>query len=545
MYTIASHFMAHAEARPTAPFLCIPADQGRDYCPDGAEYSYGETGAEVERLAGIYREAGFGHGHRVATFLENRPEFFRHWFALNAIGVSIVPINPDYRAGELAHLMETSQPVLVLTLPIRRKALSVLLKKAGYSHVPIADCDDVEHKRVQARSKSPLGTAPAATSEAAILYTSGTTGKPKGCVLSNRYFVSTGVWYSSYGGRQNFFFGQERIYSTVPMFHMAGLALMTMGSVASGSCLIQPERFKPKRLWQDLVSSRATVLHYLGVVLTTLLQQDVIREERQHTIKFALGAGGGDPKLREAFETRFGIELSEGWGMTETGRSIFNAFEPFHEEFHNFGRAINGMEAAILDDDGNHVPNGEPGELAVRFGGNDPKFGFFSEYLNDPPATAEAWRGGWFHTGDVALMQKDGTICFVDRKKNIIRRSGENISAAEVESVLDLHPDVERSGVIAFPDPVREQEVLAFVQLKSGRHAGQDVADALAAWCSEKMAYYKAPGWIHFVAQQPMTGSNKVQKGALIELGRKLDTSELFDTRAFKQRQPSAAKAVQ
>ena len=170
------------------------------------------------------------------------------------------------------------------------------------------------------------------------------------------------------------------------------------------------------------------------------------------------------------------------------------------------------------------LPNGSVGEVVVQ----------------GPVVTADAWRGGWFHTGDVALLEKDGTIRFVDRKKNIIRRSGENISAAEVEAVLDRHPGVERSGVIAIPDPVREQEVLAFVQLKSGRQAGQNIADALAAWCTDKMAYYKAPGWIHFVAEQPMTGSNKVQKGALIELGRKLDTHELFDTRAFKQRQASA-----
>ena len=538
MYTIASYFMAHAEARPDAPFLCIPADPARDYLPDGAEYTYGETGRRVERLAAAYRAAGYGHGHRVAALLENRPEVFHHWFALNAVGASIVPINPDFRAGELAWLLESSQPEIILTLPVWREKVASLLEQAGRSDVRIALAADVEGGRLPAPSRPQLATLPGATSEAAILYTSGTTGRPKGCVLSNRYFLSTGIWYSGYGGRQRFTFGQERLYSTVPMFHMAGLALTTMGIMTAGGCLIQPERFRPKRLWKDVVATRATVLHYLGVVLATLLKQDPVPEERQHNIRLGLGGGGGDPVLRKAFESRFGIEFSEGWGMTETGRCIFNAHEPYHPDLYSFGRAINGLEAAILDDNSVPLPPGRPGELGVRFAGEDPRYGFFTEYLNDPEATAKAWEGGWFHTGDVAVMEPDGSICFVDRKKNIVRRSGENIAAAEVESVLDQHPAVERTGVIPYPDPIREEEVLAFVQLKPGHLPGPELASALVAWCLEKLAYYKAPGWIRFVEEHPMTGSNKIAKGALIELAKNVSAEELVDTRGLKQRTP-------
>ena len=536
MYTVASHFLAHAEARPFAPFLCVPPDPDRAYLAEGAEFTYGESAARVLALSNQYRKAELGHGHRVALLLENRPDFFWHLLALNALGVSIVPINPDFKSAELRYLFEHAEPHLLIVLEDRYDDLtSFVMQYRPYMSVLTPEQVATSNLSVRVRD-IPRADAPSATTEAALLYTSGTTGRPKGCILSNRYLVSTGLWYSSYGGRATFRFGQDRLYSTVPLFHMAGLALATMGVIASGGCLIQPERFRPRRLWKDAVATDATILHYLGVVLTTLLKQAPIPEERQHSIRFGLGAGGGDPALRAAFEERFSIELCEGWGMTETGRSIFNAYPPYHKERYNFGRAIGGLEAAIVDDQGNPVPAEQSGELVVRFAGSDARYGFFSGYLKDDEATEEAWRGGWFHTGDVGAMMSDGTICFVDRKKNIIRRSGENIAASEVEAILDQHPCVERAGVVHTEDAIREQEVLAFIQLRNGIASDGNTAESIFEWCMNRMAYFKAPGWVCFVDEFPMTASNKIIKAALLEMGKDPVVCGAIDFRSRKQR---------
>jgi crotonobetaine/carnitine-CoA ligase len=170
-----------------------------------------------------------------------------------------------------------------------------------------------------------------------------------------------------------------------------------------------------------------------------------------------------------------------------------------------------------------------------------PRRGCFSGYLNDDAATEEAWRGGWFHTGDVVLRGPDGMLHFVDRKKNIIRRSGENIAAAEVEAVLLTHPDVQQAAVMAVKDALREEEVLACVVLSQPRPAkdmAKEMADALFRHCSERLAYYKAPGWIHIVQSLPTTGTQKIQKHAIYPPGTDpCAHADVIDMRALKRRQ--------
>jgi crotonobetaine/carnitine-CoA ligase len=194
------------------------------------------------------------------------------------------------------------------------------------------------------------------------------------------------------------------------------------------------------------------------------------------------------------------------------------------------------MEGRIVDEQDREVPRGTPGELVVRAPGPDPRRGFFAGYLKDQAATDAAWRGGWFHTGDTCLQQEDGMFVFLDRKKNIIRRSGENIAAAEVEACLALHPAVERAAVIAVPDEMRDEEVMACVVLKPGQAADGATAAALADFALEKLAYYKAPGWVMFRDSVPLTSTQKVQKTQLFPAGtdpRKL--AGAFDLREKKK----------
>jgi crotonobetaine/carnitine-CoA ligase len=236
-------------------------------------------------------------------------------------------------------------------------------------------------------------------------------------------------------------------------------------------------------------------------------------------VKFGVGAGV-EPQLHEAFETRFGFPLVEVWGMTETGRLYADSREPRQITTRAFGRPAGDLQARVVDDHEAEVPQGTEGELVVRWGGPEgPRHGFFAGYLKNPEATAEAWRGGWFHTGDVVTQAADGMLHFVDRKKNIIRRSGENIAAAEVEATLQAHAAVAQVAVLAVPDELREEEVMACVVPMAGVTPDRTLAHTLVDWCRERLAYFKAPGWILFVPSLPTTGTQKVQKTQIFPRG--------------------------
>jgi crotonobetaine/carnitine-CoA ligase len=204
--------------------------------------------------------------------------------------------------------------------------------------------------------------------------------------------------------------------------------------------------------------------------------------------------------------------------MTETGRIYADCHEPRQVTTRAFGRPHGGLEARVVDDAGRDVARDAEGELLVRWGGVEgPRHGFFSGYLKNAEATEEAWRDGWFHTGDAVRRADDGMLYFVDRKKNIIRRSGENIAAAEVEACLQAHEAVAQVAVLAVPDELREEEVMAcVVPIAPGDRA---LAERLHDWCLSRLAYFKAPGWILFLDRLPTTGTQKVQKTQIFPRG--------------------------
>jgi acyl-CoA synthetase (AMP-forming)/AMP-acid ligase II len=515
--TIFEAFMATATAAPDNAFLCAPPAPGRAYHPDGVEYTYAQARAEVASLRAAYAAAGYGHGHRVALLLENRPEMFFHYLALNALGAGIVPVNPDYRHDELAYQMDHSEADLAVSVPERVKALEAVARQRS-TPLPVVSTGAWPAVLPKAGAV-PRPGAPGLATECALLYTSGTTGRPKGCVLSNFYMLNGGAWYRDLGGLLAAEPGRERILNPLPLFHMNCLGITGTRVILTASCLILPERFSPRRWWPDVAATGATAIHYLGVMPPLLLNQAPCPEEREHQVRFGLGAGV-EPGLHEAFEKRFGFPLVEVWGMTETGRIYADRDEPRQIHTRAFGRPHGGFEARVVDDADREVPRGTDGELLVRWGGSEgPRHGFFSGYLKDAKATDEAWRGGWFHTGDTVKQRPDGMLLFVDRKKNIIRRSGENVAAAEVEAVLQAHEAVAQVAVIAVPDEVREEEVMACVVPMPGVSVGAALADDLMRWSLERLAYFKAPGWILFVESLPTTGTQKVQKTQIFPRG--------------------------
>src|SRR5204863_2466909 len=338
--------------------------------------------------------AGYGHGHRVGLLLDNRPEFFFHYLALNGLGVGIVPINTDYRHDELLYLMDHSEADLAVSLPERTRDLEAVARERR-KPLPVVAPD---LNGLPRPGPAPRSGSPGLDTECSLLYTSGTTGRPKGCVLTNLYYLNAGAWYRDMGGLVVIEHGRDRILNPLPLYHMNSQALTATCVMLTANCLILPERFSPTRWWKDVVATRPTIVHYLGVMPPMLLNQPVVPEERQHTVKFGIGAGV-EPELHEAFEKRFGVPLIEAWGMTETGRVTMVNREPRMIHTRAFGRPFGGLEAKVADEEDREVPRGTEGELLVRWGGPEgPRHGFFAGYLKDERATEEAWRGGWVHT---------------------------------------------------------------------------------------------------------------------------------------------------
>jgi crotonobetaine/carnitine-CoA ligase len=533
--TIGDAFSRAAHRFADRPFLIIPANGSRNYRPEGLVMDYAAVASAVAALAERYNSAGYGHGHRVALFLENRPEHFLHKLALNSIGACCVPVNPDYRSGELAWLLRHSRVELIVVTAGRLAQLRAACAEVS-TPIHVAVLEELEQGETLPGSRSaPLLGSPSGSTAASILYTSGTTGRPKGCVLSHAYELAAGMWYATRGGLSTFRIGGDRIYNPLPLFHVNASVFSFYCAMLAGNAQIQADRFQGGRWWREISQTDATVVHYLGVIVPLLLGCDPSPHDRAHNVRFGIGAGV-EPTLHAEFERRFGFPLIEVWGMTEIVGGPFDNFEPRGVGSRAFGKTRPGLEVRVVDDDDRDVPDETAGELLVRHSTATPRKRFFSGYLDDPQATEQAWRGGWFHTGDIVTRAPDGMLRFVERKKNIIRRSGENIAAAEIEALLQSHPQTRQVAVVAVPDEVREEEVLACIVLAHGE-ANATTARSLFDFCNARLAYYKAPGWILFVDDLPTTGTQKIQKHRIFEPGvdpRSLDG--IVDLRSFKKR---------
>ncbi len=559
--SVAAAFADTAKHFPEHPVIDVLKETAEIYGIASGPMSYAALSERVFYLYDAYYSAGYVHGDRVGLLLENRPVFLEHWLALNTLGVSVVPISSEMRVAELSYLIAHSEIVLAVALSSHHELVREAAAREGCTLNIIALGDPIpprlnrpEHADADAASARRL---PSLETECALLYTSGTTGRPKGCVLSNEYFLFAGGWYLGLGGLCEIHEGTDRLITPLPLNHMNAMACSTMAMLLSGGCTVLLDRFHPKTWWMSVRESRATILHYLGVMPSMLMLDPVTPEDLKHQVRFGFGAGV-DKRLHQPFEQRFGFPLVEGWAMTETGVAacIIAHQEPRYVGTSCFGKPSADVEIRIVDDEEKDVLPGQNGQLLVRRAGDRPGLGFFDHYLKDPQASAEAWANGWFHTGDVVQADELSYLHFIDRKKNVIRRSGENISAVEVETVLRRHPAVKDAAVAATPDVVRGDEVLACVILKdealqlggctdanSEKVLAQmrGMAEELTRHCLKELAYFKAPGWVAFVTSLPLTLTQKVQRGELKTLALNLPgQAHCFDTTNLKKREALA-----
>lgn len=525
---------------PDDALIVLPKAARLAYAPDGLTFSYGEMFAAVSRLKAMFAAAGYGAGHRVALLLENRPEFFAYWLALNGLGVSIVPVNPDLRPGELHYQLSLSETGLLVALSKDAATLEGL------------DVDGLAV--IEAGDPPPPARNPAsrqhglADDECALLFTSGSTGKPKGCMLSNAYFMTLADWYVTQGGIAAIRERSEVALTPLPMFHMNALGCTALGMIVCGGAFVPLDRFHASRWWETVSQSSATIVHCLGVIPAILLRLPPSPFDRDHTVRFSFGPGV-DAQHKIEFEARYRIPIVEAWAMTETGgrATTTTARDDYTPGLRCIGRPRAGMDHRIVDDAGRPVPLGTPGELIVRAAGADPRQGFFSGYLKDEVATEEAWAGGWFHTGDIVHEDDRGLLYFFDRKKSIVRRSGENIAVLEVEAALSASAAVKAVAVTPVADALRGEEVFAFIVRAetAGGDAPESLAEDLVREAAERLAYHKLPGYIVFVDALPLGSTQKLQRGEIKAMAAgRIERGNAFDLRALKaalRRKPVSA----
>jgi acyl-CoA synthetase (AMP-forming)/AMP-acid ligase II len=530
-------FQGTREQYGNMPFLHIP-----EHCAGGlVDMTYEQMGTAVETTIEVYRRAGYGPGHHAALWLDNRGSFYLHWLALNALGATVVPLAAELSVAEARLLLSRADIDLLVHLPERRRLAQEATADVGKGLIPMATPEDFAANILPQASTPRSADTP--TGAAAIVFTSGSTGEPKGCMLSNEYFLRFGRWYRDLGGRCHLHPGQERLITPLPLNHINALAFSSMGMILTGGCIIQLDRFRSSSWWQTVIATDATVMHYLGVMPAMLLQLPKQPDENAHSLRFGIG-GGVRSTHHSAFEERFAVPLIEAWAMTETGGAGGMATQvgPRHVGSGCIGRPLPCYgEATLADEDG--TPLRDPqrsleGELLVRASASEPRRGFFSGYYKDPGATATVWRDDWLHTGDLVRRDAKGSFFFVGRRKQIIRRSGENISAAEIEAALGLDPRIEEVAVVPVPDELREEEVFACVLASANSTGSRELAENILVAAATRLAYYKLPGYIAFLTALPVTATQKLRYGTLTQLAAALlrsQGSELFDVRDAKR----------
>jgi acyl-coenzyme A synthetase/AMP-(fatty) acid ligase len=549
--TVYSAFAEAARQHGERTFLRAPAAATRGYADGAIEYTYASAQQAVENLRLLYQDLGLKPGDRVALAFDSRLDVYVHLLALNAEGASIVPLNMAGSDAEVLHIIRHSESRLMSGTEAHLSRLRTLAQQAGQIRVfSVADHDHglssaeaggntstAANSQANSQANSPAN----AQNEAALLYTSGTTGKPKGCILSNEYFLTMGLEYNRLGGLCAIHAG-DRLLTPLPPNHMNALSTSFMAMLLCGGCVIQLDRFHPASWWQTVRDEKATIIHYLGVMPAMLLQAPPDpADDFSGQVRFGFGAGS-DPRHQEVFERRFGFPLVEAWAMTETGGSGMTVAheEPRYVGQRCIGRPPARLEIRLVDEHDCDVAPGQDGELLVRHRGDDPRKGFFSGYFRDEEATREGWRGGWWHTGDVVRQGEDGSLFFVDRRKNVIRRSGENIAAVEVEAVLMQLEAVSACAVTAVPDEIRGDEVFAFIvpatSVPDPARLAQDIFDA----CMHKLTYFKAPGYIALVDHIPVTASQKISRAEVKQRAvQSLASGQAMDLREFKKRKRS------
>lgn len=500
--TVADVLRARAELTPDATFVHF----------DGTDVTYAGMVDRAERAAGALAELGMVPGDRVATVLPNSLELLDVWMGAAVGGFVLVPVNTGLKGEGLRYILEHSESKVVVTDAPLVETLQAAVPDDVGPRVRLTRGATGPDGRTAAKV---LGSGARASGRsgdpdglATILYTSGTTGLPKGVMNGHRPYLTAGVEFT----REFLRIGTDDVlYTTLPLFHVNAQMLSVMGSIVSGRPLVLSPRFSASRFFDEIRAHRATVFNYIGAMLTMLYKQPAREDDAQNTLRLAVG-GAAPKELWRDFEARYGLDILEIYGLTETACFCLGS-PPDAIKPGKLGKAVSWAEVDVQHEDGTRAADGEPGEIVVRPKQDDT---LFRGYLKNEEATAKAMRDGWFLTGDRGRRDDDGYLVFLDRMKDVIRRRGENISSYEVERAVNLHQDVAESAAVGVPSDLGEEEVMIVVVPREG--ATIDPA-GIRAHCAEQLARFMVPRYVLTVDALPKTATQRVQKFELRKQG--------------------------
>ncbi len=474
------------------------------------------TYAEIERrsaeMSGVLRGLGVGFGDRVCVMLRNRAGFPLVWLALARIGAVLVPVNVFYKELDARYILEHSGAKVVVTsgefvplLEVVRESLESL------EHVLSVDGPAEEDVADLGTLLTSSGEAPPASvypeDLLSIQYTSGTTGHPKGCMLTHSFWTHK---VRKHVAQPDPELGEGDTLLTAQPFHYIDPQWNFLVSLASGAPLVVLDRFHPSTFWEKAREYGVSFFFCIGAMPTLMLKMPPSERDRDHRVRHII-CSGIPPGLHRELEERWGAPWHEWFGMTETGGDV--SVKPGeHDALVGtgcIGRPHSTREARIVDDEDRPVPRGTVGELVLRGPG------MMDGYYKNPEASREAFRYGWFHTEDQARMDEEGRIFYSGRKKGRIRRSGENISAEEVEAAIESHPGVQSAACVAVPDELRGEEIKAYVVLQSTETPESVDPATLAGHGAERLAYFKVPRYWEYRDELPRTPSERVARHAL------------------------------
>lgn len=475
---------------------------------DGRDVSFAEFDRQVGRLAAGLADAGLRRGERLVVFMHNSLPCMHTWFAANRLGAVWAPINTEFRGLTLGHVAELADSRLFVCdahlYPHLREALDARSLSPHVLVNPVNGHDEHGRELLQSLyADEPVEAAALRFSDtASLLFTSGTTGRSKACVLSHQYFITqASILASDFELRH-----EDVFYCPFPLFHADATALTTVPALLLGATAAISKRFSASRFWDEVRAAGATVFDFMGATLAILYKADPKPDDADNPARLAWGVPV--PEWVEDFERRFGLQVVELYGSVEASIPIT---QPLHEPRvpGSCGRATEGFEVRIHDEDGNPVRPDTPGEIVIRPAHPST---ILDGYFGMPEATNEAFRNLWFHSGDAGRMDHDGNLFFIGRQKEAIRRRGENISAFEVEEALLLHPDVLECAAIGVPSDLTEEEVKVCVVRRASSHLD---AEALIAHAERTLARFQVPRYVEFVEQLPKTPTGKLVKYVL------------------------------